>query len=304
MSVNALYYDKAKIRKGIIMKKLLSVILAMLCVVGMAFSFTSCSEDAKKSDWEKVEEQGYFTCGITVYAPMNYYDKDNNLVGFDTEFAKAVAKKLDVDVKFTVIDWGSKYAELNSGNIDCIWNGFTYGMEGEVSRTEYVDFTYSYLENRQCVITSKENLEKYTEQGSFKGLKGAAEAGSSGQSVAETLAGDKELVTTFDSQSGALLELKSGTVDFAVIDYQMAVSMVGKGDYDSLSINNAFQPESEVYAIGCRKGSDLTDKINEAIKELSEDGTLAKIAEKYGLTNDLIPNIGAKDSDESSEASK
>ncbi len=286
------------------MKKLLSVVLAMLCVVGMAFSFASCDKDAK-SDWEKVQEQGYFTCGITVYAPMNYYDDDNKLVGFDTEFAKAVAKELGVEVKFTVIDWGSKYVELESGNIDCIWNGFTYGMESDgVSRTEYVDFTYSYLENRQCIVTTKENLEKYNVKGSFEGLKGAAEAGSSGQGVAESLSGNKELITTFDSQSAALLELKSGTVDFAVIDYQMAVAMVGKGDYASLSINNAFQPESEVYAIGCRKGSDLTAKINEAIAKLSADGTLDKIAAKYKLTNDLIPNIGAKDSDESSAASK
>ncbi len=284
------------------MKRFLSVLMAMLCIVGMVFSFASCKEE--QSDWEKVESQGYFTCGITVYAPMNYYDKDNNLVGFDTEFAKEVAKKLGVEVKFTVIDWGSKYVELDSGNIDCIWNGFTYGMESDgVSRTEYVDFTYSYLENRQCVITSKANLEKYATKESFKDVKGAAEAGSSGQGVAETLSGDKEKVVTFDSQSAALLELKSGAVDFAVIDYQMAVAMVGKGDYSDLTINNAFQPESEVYAIGCRKGSDLTAKINKAIKELSEDGTLAKIAEKYGLTNDLIANIGAS-ADTSSEASK
>ena len=60
------------------------------------------------------------------------------------------------------------------------------------------------------------------------------------------------------------------------------------------SINNAHQPESEVYAIGCRKGSDLTAKINEAIEKLSKDGTLAALAEKYGLTNDLIANIGEK----------
>ncbi|MBR7150044.1 MAG: transporter substrate-binding domain-containing protein, partial [Oscillospiraceae bacterium] len=89
-----------------------------------------------------------------------------------------------------------------------------------------------------------------------------------------------------------LMELESGNADFAVIDYQMAKAMVGKGDYASLSINNAVEPESEVYAIGCRKGSDLTAKINEAIATLSENGTLAALAEKYGLTNDLILNIG------------
>ena len=90
------------------------------------------------------------------------------------------------------------------------------------------------------------------------------------------------------------MELVAGNADFAVIDYQMANAMVGKGDYKDLSINKAVEPESEVYAIGCRKGSDLTAKINEAIKKLSENGTLAELAEKYGLTNDLIADIGSK----------
>ena len=174
-----------------------------------------------------------------------------------------------------------------------IWNGFTYGNESDgVSRTEYVDFTYSYLENRQCLVTAADRLDDITTAESLKGLKGVAEGGSSGEGVAIELAGSEDKITTFTSQAKALMELKSGNADFAVIDYQMAKAMVGTGDYASLSINTAVEPEPEVYAIGCRKGSDLTAKINEAIAELSADGTLAALAEKYKLTNDLIPNIG------------
>jgi polar amino acid transport system substrate-binding protein len=276
------------------MKRVLSIILAVLCVASMAVAFTSCSDS---SDWAKVEDKGYFVCGITEYAPMNYYEgegDDKVLVGFDTEFAKAVAKELGVAVKFQIIDWPNKYTELNSGNIDLIWNGFTYGMESDgVSRTEYVDFTYSYLENRQCLVTKADRVNELNTADALKGKKGVAEGGSSGEGVAQDIAGNKDLITTFSSQRNALMELISGNADFAVIDYQMANSMVGKGDYASLAINKAVEPESEVYAIGCRKGSDLTEKINEAIKKLSEDGTLAKLAEKYGLTNDLIPNIGS-----------
>lgn len=276
------------------MKRVLSIILAVLCVASMAVAFTSCSDS---SDWAKVEDKGYFVCGITEYAPMNYYEgegDDKVLVGFDTEFAKAVAKELGVEVKFQIIDWPNKYTELNSGNIDLIWNGFTYGMESDgVSRTEYVDFTYSYLENRQCLVTKADRVNELNTADALKGKKGVAEGGSSGEGVAQDIAGNKDLITTFSSQRNALMELISGNADFAVIDYQMANSMVGKGDYASLAINKAVEPESEVYAIGCRKGSDLTEKINEAIKKLSEDGTLAQIAEKYGLTNDLIPNIGS-----------
>lgn len=276
------------------MKRILTLALTLVMVFTMVAGFTACSD--KASDWETIEEQGYFTCGITVYAPMNYFDDDGNLVGFDTEFAKAVAEKLGVEAKFQVISWPNKYMELNSGAIDLIWNGFTYGMESDgVSRTEYVDFTYSYLKNQQCLVTKADRVEELNSADALSGKNGVAEGGSSGEGVAIELAGGEDKVTTFTSQASALMELSAGNADFAVIDYQMAKAMVGKGDYADLAINNAVEPEPEVYAIGCRKGSDLTAKINEAIKALSEDGTLAELAEKYGLTNDLIADIGSED---------
>lgn len=271
------------------MKKILTIALTFVLLLSSVLCFTSCGE---KTDWEKVQDQGYFTCGITVYAPMNYYENDV-LVGFDTEFAKAVAKELGVDVKFQEINWPNKYTELNSGNIDLIWNGFTYGLESDgVSRTEYVDFTYSYLENRQCIVTKADALESLNTKESFAGKKAAVEGGSSGEGVAIELAGSEDNIVKFTSQADALKELLAGSVDFVVIDWQMANSMAGKGDYAALSINNAYEPEAEVYAIGCRKGSDLTAKVNEAIKTLSANGKLAEIAAKYDLTNDLIADIG------------
>ena len=277
------------------MKKIISFALALVMLCAMAITFTSCNnnDEVKEGDWAKIEEKGFFVCGITVYEPMNYFDADSNLVGFDTEFAKAVAAKLGLEAKFQVIDWPQKYLELNSGAIDLIWNGFTYGEEKDgVSRTEYVDFTYSYLENRQCLITKADRVSELNSAEALKGKKGVAEGGSSGEALAVELTGEAN-VTTFTAQSKALMELIAGNADFAVIDYQMAKAMVGTGDYAALAINNAVEPESEVYAIGCRKGSDLTAKINEAIKALSEDGTLAALAEKYGLQNDLIANIGS-----------
>ena len=272
------------------MKRILSFALALVMLCALTVAFASCG---KGSDLAKIEEQGYFVCGITVYAPMNYFDETDTLVGFDTEFAKAVAEKMGVEAKFQIIDWPSKYMELDSGSIDLIWNGFTFGDEDGVSRTEYVDFTYSYLENRQCLVTKADRLDELNSADALKGKKGVAEGGSSGAAVAVELTGEDN-VTTFTAQTKALMELIAGNADFAVIDYQMAKAMVGVGDYADLAINDAVQPESEVYAIGCRKGSDLTAKINEAIKALYEDGTLAAIAAKYGLTNDLVENIGSK----------
>lgn len=287
-------YNIKVIKKGIItMKRILTFTLAMILTLCMIAGLASCGSE--KTDWQKIEEKGYFVCGITVYAPMNYFDENDNLTGFDTEFAQAVAAELGLEAKFQVISWPNKYMELNSGAIDLIWNGFTFGMESDgISRTEYVDFTYSYLENRQCLVTKADRLDELNSVEALKGLKAVAEGGSSGEGVAIDFAGDEANVTTFTSQASALMELIAGNADFAVIDYQMAKAMVGNGDYKELAINDAVELEGEVYAIGARKGSDFTAKVNEAIKVLSANGKLAELAEKYGLTNDLIPNIGAE----------
>ena len=247
---------------------------------------TSCNGD----DWKEIENKGYFVCGITVYKPMNYFDEEGTLVGFDTEFANAVAEYLGVEAKFQVIDWPSKYMELESGAIDVIWNGFTLGAEKDgVSRTEYVDFTEPYLENRQCVVVRKSDAANYTSAASFAGKKAIVEGGSSGEAVAIELTGEDN-VTGLASQGAALTDLNGNSgIDFAVIDYQMAKTMIGEGtSYANLTISAAVTPEPEVYAIGCTKGSTFTAKINEAIEALYENGRLAEIAAKYGLTNDLI----------------
>jgi polar amino acid transport system substrate-binding protein len=268
------------------MKRIITFALALTMLLVATLSFTSCGQT---DDWKTVQERGYFYCGITVYAPMNYYDDETgDLIGFDTEFATAVAEYLGVEAKFATINWPNKYTELESGAIDLIWNGFTYGEEKDgVSRTEYVDFTYAYLENRQCLVTKADRVSELNSADALKGKNAVAEGGSSGEALAVTLT-DEAKVTTFTSQANALMEVKAGNADFAIIDYQMAKAMVGQGDYADLAINEAINPESEVYAIGCRKGSTLTEKINEAIVALYENGTLAKIAEKYGLTNDMV----------------
>ena len=272
------------------MKKILALMLAVVMLVGCTLVFASCGE-GDKSDAEAIQEKGYFVCGITYYAPMNYFDDEGNLVGFDTEFAMAVAEELGLEAKFQLINWGSKYLELNSGSIDLIWNGFTQGDESDgTSRADYVDFTYAYLNNSQCVVMKASAIGSIDSLSDLAGKKGAAEAGSSGAGVIEGMNG--VTLAAVAAQTNALMEVKGGTADFAVIDVLMAESMVGTGDYTDLAIVTAIELEPEVYAIGLRKGSDFTEKVNEAIAKLSENGKLAEIATKYGLDNALIPNIG------------
>ena len=258
------------------MKKIISIILATLMLIPCLVGCGAAKEQ--------------LVIGYTDYAPMNYVDDSGNLVGFDTEFAIAVCDKLGYEAKFQLIEWNNKYMELSGGTVDCVWNGFTYNCADDdgVQRADKVDFSYAYMNNEQCVVVKASNLDTLNSETALAGRRVAAENGSAGESCAKSLIGDSGTYIGVTAQADTLKELASGNVDFVVIDKTMAKSIVGKGDYASLAIADNVEIEGEQYAIGFKKGSDLTAKINEAIVALAQDGTLAKLAEKYGLSNYLI----------------
>lgn len=124
------------------MKKLLAMVLALM----MVFSLTALAS-AEESDMAYIKDKGKLTIGITLFAPMNYYEGDT-LVGFDTELATAVAEKLGLEVEFIEINWDSKEIELNSKNIDCLWNGMCITPE----RKENMAVSDPYLYNTQAMV--------------------------------------------------------------------------------------------------------------------------------------------------------
>jgi len=265
------------------MKRILSIIMAVAVIAGALTCLASCG---KQSDWEKIQEQGYFRVGYTNYNPMNYVDENDELVGFDTEFAQMVAKELGVEVKFQLITWSQKYSELNSGAIDCIWNGFTSNCADDdgVQRADKVDFSKAYMDNAQCVVVNAANKDTYTTAESLKGKTCAVEGGSAGASYAVTVTTDDEAhIKKVDSQIDAFTELKSGAVDFIVVDVLLANEMCGKGEYEQLVKAESIAIDTEEYSIGFRKGSDFTAKVNEVIDKLAKNGELKKLADKYDL---------------------
>ena len=268
------------------MKRILSIVMAVAIIACALTAFASCGN---KTDWQKIQEQGYFRVGYTNYAPMNYVENDE-LVGFDTEFAQLVAAELGVEVKFQLITWSQKYSELKSGAIDCIWNGFTSNCADDdgVQRADKVDFSMAYMDNAQCVVVKSENLANYTSAESLAGKTCAVEGGSAGASYAATVTtNDEAHIKKVDAQIDAFTELMSGAVDFIVVDILLAKNLCGNGDYSDLAIVEAIELDSEIYAIGFKKGSELTAKVNAAIKQLEEDGTLMTLAKKYGFENVL-----------------
>ena len=242
------------------------------------------STASEGGDWQYIADKGNFVAGITLFEPMNYYDENGELTGFETEFTKAVCEKLGVEAKFQEIEWDKREIELNAKTIDAIWNGLTVTEE----RKENMGFSKSYVRNKQVVVIKADNKDKYTDEASMAGASCAAESGSAGQTAIETssVLSQNEFVGA-SAQKDVLLEVKAGTVELGVLDYVMAKASIGEGtDYSDLMIVEGVELAPEEYAIGMRKGDTETiEKVNGAIDELVADGTLKALAEKYGLAD-------------------
>ena len=257
------------------MKRIIYILLTITMLTSAMFVTASCKKTEK------------LVCGVTEYDPMNYRE-NGEWVGFDTEFAKLVGEKLGMEVEFQEIIWEQKYSELESGSISCIWNGFTANASDEgVPRTDRVDMSYSYMLNQQCVVVKSDRYSEFTSIDSLAGKTVAAEKGSAGEEAALDLIGDDGSLIGCAAQVNAFIEVKSGAVDFAVVDILLALNIAGSGDYSDLEIAN-IPLEFEVYAVGFKKGDELRAKVNDAMKALYDDGSLMELAEKYGLENSLL----------------
>ena len=258
---------KQEERLGIIMKKIISLLLTMTMVLALG----ACGTKTEVND---STDNGKLVIGYTIYEPMNYME-NGKLTGFDTEFAEAVCKKLNMTPEFVEINWDTKFVTLNANKIDCIWNGMTISDDVKAN----CDVSKAYVKNAQVVVMKKDEADTYKDVESLKGLKFAAEAGSAGEEAIKEngLDGNYSPVA---AQTDALMAVAGGQADACVIDITMAKTMTAEGtSYADLAYS--VELTSEEYGIGFRKGSDLKDKVNGAIDELVADGTLKALAEKY-----------------------
>lgn len=283
------------------MKKTLCILLAALLCLSLFAGCSSKSNDANdaadsssdaadtadtsadtstadsESDYEYIKNKGKMVIGITEYEPMNYQGDDGEWTGFDTEFAQAVGEKLGVEVEFIVIDWDNKIQELESGAIDCVWNGMTLTDEVEAA----MSCSAPYVKNAQVLVMKSDKIGDYSTVESLKDVSFAVESGSAGEAALTENGLDNYTAVT--AQSDALLEVESGAADACVIDITMAKAMTGEGtSYADLAAG--LELTSEVYVIGFRSDSDMAAKVDEIIDGLRSDGTLQGLADKYSLT--------------------
>ena len=216
------------------------------------------------------------------FPPFGYKNKKGKFVGFDIEAAKACAKEMGVDIKLQPIDWDSKDMELESGTIDCIWNGFTIN-----GREKKYTWTEPYMNNYQVFVVKSDSGINTIADLKDKNVEVQKE------SSAETaINDDKDLKASFAQYTSvadyntAMMDLDSGAADAIAMDYFVALDQTkGKDQFKILDEKLS----QEQYAVGFEKGNTkLRDQVQKAMKKMVKDGTYAKLSEKYFGENVVV----------------
>ena len=270
---------------------------AVLMAAAMVFTMAGCgsSKDADTSakketktedskDKENSDKQ--FIVGFDAeYPPYGYKDDNGEYVGFDLDLAQEVCARNGWELVKQPIDWDSKDMELNSGSIDCIWNGFTItGRED--------DYTWSkpYVDNSIVVVVKEgSGIEKKED---LAGKVVAVQADSSGLAALTDEEDNEEnlkLAASFSDlqqvadYNTAFMNLEAGAVDAIVVD-------IGVADYQ-LESRTGFvmlddKIRTEQYAVGFKLGNEeLRDQVQSTLDEMVKDGTFDDIAKKWDLSD-------------------
>lgn len=272
-------------------KRILGFLMAGITAAAL---LAGCGAKADKANSENTaagsndagSDRTTFNVGFDAeYPPYGYMDESGAYTGFDLELAQAVCDIYGWELIKTPINWDSKDMELNSGAIDCIWNGFTIN-----GRKDMYTWSVPYVDNSQVIITSdRSGINALTD---LAGKKVGVQAAST---ALELLQGDqKELADTFagglpqefPDYNNAFVELQAGSIDAIAMD-------IGVAQYQLKNRGDGFKILDEVlaaeqYGVGFKLGNtELCDQINEGLLTLLDNGTFAELAQKYEL-QDMI----------------
>ena len=210
------------------------------------------------------------------FPPMGFIGNDGEFTGFDLELAQEVAKRLGLEYKPQPIAWDAKDMELEAGNIDCIWNGFTMtGREDDYAWTE------AYMANTQVFVVAKDS--GIASQADLAGKVVECQVDSSAEAalkeVPDLTATFKDLLTTADYNT-AFMDLEQGAVDAIAMDVIVAGYQIQQRNADFVILDDSLSAEE--YGVGFKKdNTELRDKVQKTLEEMAADGTLKGISEKW-----------------------
>lgn len=295
--------DSRKKEELVVFKKILSVMMVFVMVLSLA----SCAKESKDGgssnnnagisennggsdsskgsgsedkSFEYIKEKGRLIVGLDdSFPPMGFRDENNEIVGFDIDLARAVCEKLGVELVLQPIDWDSKVQELNTKNVDCIWNGLSLTPKNQENMTT----TEPYMTNNITLVVKNDSpISK------FEDMAGKTLAVQSGSAAEETLDAEENKafkdsisqVLGFDEYITAMLDMESGNSDAVLMDSVVANYMIKDLGKNYKVLEGTLLEDK--YVIGFRKGDEaLRDAVWNALKELKQEGRIAEISNKW-----------------------
>jgi polar amino acid transport system substrate-binding protein len=267
-----------KNKKELSMKKFTALLAAFACAAVLSACNEKKSENTSTADesLNKVKAAGEFVLGLDdSFPPMGFRDKDNNIVGFDIDLATEVCARLGLKLKTQPISWDAKEQELNTGKIDCIWNGLSV----DSARAAAMNLSDPYLKNRMIFTVKDKSLSNLE---SLKGKKIAVQNGSTAQKQldASDVGKTAKEIVPFDDNQTALMDLDKGGVDAVFLDEIVAKYWIVTNAKDYVVLEEGLS--DEVYAIGFRKKDQaLRDAVNSTLSAMKADGKFDEISAKW-----------------------
>ena len=232
---------------------------------------------AEDKSLENVKANGKFILGLDdSFPPMGFRDENNEIVGFDIDCAKEVASRMGVELVIQPIAWDSKQMELDSGNIDCIWNGMSINEE----RKEAMNLSDPYLKNDMVFVVL--GSSDYQSQADLEGKNIAVQNGSSAQEILEAsdFAAKAGSIAGYDDNVTAFMDLDANGVDAVFLDSVVANYFITEKQKDYRVLSDVLYEEE--YAIGFRKGDQaLRDEVQNTLNDMKADGKLGEISTKW-----------------------
>ncbi|MGI6546680.1 MAG: transporter substrate-binding domain-containing protein [Fastidiosipilaceae bacterium] len=243
-------------------------------------SVTVDSEDTADESFAKVEAEGKLKMGLDdSFPPMGFRDENNEITGFDVDLATEVCARLDLELELVPIDWSMKENELTAGNIDCLWNGYSFTEERDATQT----LSSPYMSNEQVLVVMKDS--GLTSLDDLADKKLAIQEGSTAEQAldkAEDFKASLAQIVPFKENVTGFMDVEGGSTDVILLDSIVANYYIAQKDNsaDFLILDEALA--SEDYVIGFRKGDvALKDKVENTLLEMKEDGKLAEISTKW-----------------------
>lgn len=275
------------------MKRIVSLMLTVIMLLCSCAAFADAATD---DSYQKILDKGNLIMGLDdSFPPMGYRDENGDIVGFDVDVAREVCSRMGVELVLQPISWDAKVIELNSGNIDCIWNGFTITDELQ----EQLTFSEPYLANTQIIVVRNDSDAQTLSDLAGKSL--GVQAGSSAVAALDANPDFRDSVTVneFKDNMTAMLDLENGGLDAVLVDVIVAGYYFSQHDCYLRQLDESLAAEE--YGVGFRKDDlALVENVNRILNEMAEDGTLAEISTKWFDSDITI--VGKTDADDDATA--